>query len=683
MRAILVLCLLLAGTAATPGAGAAPPLPEQHVVRTFGPADGLAAGAVLAIVQDRRGYLWVETDGGTHRFDGLRFQRVDAELPELRPAVEDVSGPLPSLDELAGRDVLSRALDHEGTHWIGTDQGLLSLRRNPFTHFGRAEGLADDWVFTVYQDQTDALWVGGAGGLDRLASDASVTHYSAADGVPVGTLWPVGEDPQGRLLVSTAPRTLVYDATGFRESELPGGVSSILNASSGELWAGTHAQGLVRLGETRRFYTTRDGLAADAVYSLAEGADGEVWIGTSSGLSRFHDESLTSLGLGENLATDLISSLYADPRGNLWIGTLSSGLVLYRRGAFAAFSGDGGLDLFTVHQVVDDLRGSLWLSSNKGIYRVGVEALLSFADGEKPTLPFRVYTEADGLRFGDGSGGAQPVGLRDRTGRLWFCTAGGLVTLDPSATENDVAPPVVIEMVSVDGHRVEARSSLRLPPGTRRLQVDYAGFSFRAAGSTRFRYRLEGYDADWIEAGTERHAVYTNLAPGAYRFRVLAANDSGVWSDEGAVFALVQAPRLHQHRTFQAFCAVLVLLGAAGFHRLRLRSQLRRNRELTRLRDELLARSRDIAAKNAEIEALTLHISNDVEASITVLQDALERAERNAEQSLEPRGDGVLQREVAQMRSAAGEIDVLFDKLLHLADNSDNTSSRAQGREVK
>src|SRR6185436_12922223 len=126
-----------------------------------------------------------------------------------------------------------------------------------------------------------------------------------------------------------------------------------------------------------------------------------------------------------------------------------------------------------------------------------------------------------------------PAAWSDPDGRLWFATMGGAVSIDPARLEgNSLAPPVALEEALADEVRLPNGGQWRLPPGTRRLEMRYTALSLRDPDHVRFRYRLDGFDGDWVEAGPRRVAYYTNLAHGPYRFRVIAANEDGVWNEE-------------------------------------------------------------------------------------------------------------------------------------------------------
>jgi GGDEF domain-containing protein len=243
------------------------------------------------------------------------------------------------------------------------------------------------------------------------------------------------------------------------------------------------------------------------------------------------------------------------------------------------------------------------MSCNKGIFRIAKAELDAFDRGERRVLQCVAYGTRDGMRNRECNGANQPAGWRTADGRLWFPTIEGLVEIDPERlATNPMPPPVVVEQLVVDGATVAPRDGLELGPGTDSLELQYAGLSFGAPERMRFRYRLEGFDRDWVEAGTRRSAYYTRIPHGRYRFHVAAANEDGVWNEAGRTLAFRIRPRFHHTPAFYALSTAAVLAAVIGGHRLRLRGLRRREERLVGLVEQ---RTAELAEANRRLERLS------------------------------------------------------------------------------
>ena len=255
-------------------------------------------------------------------------------------------------------------------------------------------------------------------------------------------------------------------------------------------------------------------------------------------------------------------------------------------------------------RILEDAAGNFWMSCNRGIFRINRRDFDRYDRREIRAIPAVAYSRADGLRSPECNGGFQPAGWRSRDGRLWFPTIGGAAVVDPARLRvNTVAPPVALEALLVDGKPSPIGPEIRVPPGKRNLELHYTAPSFVAPERVAFRYRLDGLDPDWIEAGPRRVAYYTNLPSGRYTFRVTARNDSGIWAAQAASLAFVVEPRFYQTVWFLLLCAAAVGVAAEGAYVLRVHRLKARQKELESLVAE---RTRQLAEANQVLERLSL-----------------------------------------------------------------------------
>jgi len=467
--------------------------------------------------------------------------------------------------------------DHEGNLWLGTSNGLTRLKAQAFAAYTVADGLAHESPWTIFEDSRGELWIGTSGGLNRW-HDGGFDTYTTREGMAGSAVVSIAEDTStGRLWFGstdglTSYRDGRFQAYARREGLLNENVRAVLVDRRARLWVGT--VGGLHLFEGERFkpYTTAQGLAHNSILFMHEDASGALWIGTPNGLNRLRDEHFEVFNTKDGLGSNIVIGAHETGDGALWFGTLGGGLARFKDGRFKAITSTAGLADDTITRVLEDDAGNFWMGSTRGVLRVSLKDLNDYADERARSVTCVVYGKADGLPSIDCSGGTQPAGWRTRAGALWFPTAQGVAVIDPSRlARNEVAPPVVIENLVVDRAPVALAEGLRLPRGSRAVEIHFTALSFIDPSKVKFRYMLEGFDRDWVEAGARRDAFYTNLPPGSYRFRVLAANDDGVWSDGSAMLAFTLPPYFYQTRWFYLVAAMLTAASMWGVYQLRVR----------------------------------------------------------------------------------------------------------------
>lgn len=510
--------------------------------------------AIARLFRDHEGTVWVATTRGLGRI---------------------VNG---NVDRLARRSRVSGVLsifeDREGSMWFGTENaGLAVLRDQAFSTLSEEDGLTARAVRAIYQEPQGTVWIGtDGGGLDRVAqarAEAMATHPALSSDV-VLSVARTGEDlwvgtPNGLNRLRAGALRVFTIADGLPDDF----VRSLYTDADGSLWIGTR-NGLSHLvGGAFRNYSRMDGLGADLVGAMLRTRRGDLWVGTLGGLSRWDGGSgFKTLTTGDGLGSNAVTSMLEDGSGTLWIGTQGAGLSRLGGGRIVRVGAAGAGLPDTIFGMLEDGRGGLWLSSRRGVYAVRIVDLNRIADSGSGAVVPRVYGIADGMRISEASSGGHPAAWKMQDGSLWFATLDGAASVQPgSLAGNHVTPLTVLERVLLNEHPVDLGAllrgeELRVPPGERRLDVQYAGLSFVAPEAVRYRYRLVGFDKGWVDAGSRREAFYTNVPPGRYRFEVLSANNDGVWSTEPAGFRLRVAPTLFESWWFYGVLALAV--GALG-----------------------------------------------------------------------------------------------------------------------
>lgn len=518
---------------------------ENGRIRTYRKKDGLPGNRIAAIYQDREGVIWVSTDGGIARIEGQGIE------------------PLPANNFFAANLVLCFFEDREGDLWMGTDSGGLAvLRESKFFTYGTREGLSGEFTRCVFQDNKGTIWVGTDSGLDRF-HNGKFSAITAADCLSSNVVFSLSENARGDLLAGTPDGlniihngeiSVLTQADGLADNF----VRSIYKDRDGSVWVGTRA-GLTHIsGSNFKTYTTSDGLGGTLVGALLRDMNGTLWIGTQHGLSSFSRGKFRTYTTDDGLSSNIVTALEADTAGSLWIGTEQGGLNRMKDGHIFAYPAKLGLPA-VIYSILEGSTGDLWLSSPSGIFRVNKKALADFAAGRATTVNVTQYGTADGLAVTECTGGAHPEAWKMKDGSLWFATPKGVAVLTANRMKpNPLRPLVSIESAEIDGRTYAPASLGNIPAGRSRFSFTYAGLSFVSPHKVRYRYKLVGFDRNWIDAGTRRVAYYTNIPPGSYRFRVMACNNDGVWNRQGASLVFHLEPHFYQTRWFD----LLVLLAA-------------------------------------------------------------------------------------------------------------------------
>ncbi|HWF46145.1 MAG TPA: two-component regulator propeller domain-containing protein [Bryobacteraceae bacterium] len=539
--------------------------------------DGLSSNAIWSLYEDSRGTLWVGTiDGGLSRLNNGKF------------STYTVKDGLPVDRVLAFRE------DKEGDLWVGTGgAGLIRLKNGLFTTFTTREGLSDNVVLPVYEDRQGAIWLGTNGGGLNCLKDGRITKYTMRDGLRDNVVFSIAEDKEGSLWVATRGGLNRFRAgrfTLFTTSDgLPSNiVLSLYQSSEGVLWAGSRG-GLSRFdGKRFKTYTTADGLSNNYVTSVYEDTGKKLWIGTGGGgLNKFEKGRFSTYSTKNGLSSDAVKTINGDADGTLWIGTSGGGLDRFKDGKFTAYTTRDGLFDDELFQILSDRYGYLWMSSNKGIARIPKSQLQAFAEGRRSSISPTVYGTSDGLKNKECNGGFQPAGWRARDGRLLFPTMRGLAVVDPGLVEtNALAPAVIVERATIDGTRFDPGKPILAKPGKGQLEFAFTALSLVASDKIRFKYKLEGFDKDWVDAGQRRIAFYTNISPGEYRFRVIASNNDGVWNTAGASVPVDLSPHFYQTPFFIALCIALLAGLSFAIYRLRINHLVANEKRLLLLVNE-------------------------------------------------------------------------------------------------
>ncbi|HYK88178.1 MAG TPA: response regulator, partial [Acidobacteriota bacterium] len=395
------------------------------------------------------------------------------------------------------------------------------------------------------------------------------------------------EDQLGNLWIGTNGGVSLFRNGKFRTWNTKDGLSHdlvrvVYEDRSGNLWIGTRSGGL-NLFKDGKFtvYRTEDGLSDNAVRNVYQDRKGNLWIATGGGLNLFTNGKFKAYTVEDGLSNNAVYAIFEDTEGTLWLGTYGGGLNRFKYGKFTRYTTKEGLFDDVVYQILGDDLGHLWMTCNNGIFRNSILELNDFAEGKIKTINSVYYGTADGMANSECNGSSQPAGSRAHDGTLMFPTMGGVALVNPAELKpNNLPPSVILEEVLVDGQPIDFSGRVEVPPGKGELEFQYTALSFLSPSKVRFKYKLEGYDTDWINAGTRRVAYYTNIPPRKYRFAVQACNNDGVWNTTGAALELYLTPHFYQAWWFYTLCALALTGASAGIYRFRVGQLRKREQQL-------------------------------------------------------------------------------------------------------
>jgi signal transduction histidine kinase/ligand-binding sensor domain-containing protein len=533
--------------------------------------------------------------------------------------------------------------DRDGGLWVGVaDDGMTIAREPSFARidrlrhhwrpgagngFGTAQGMSGTYATAMFEDRDGNFWVGTNGGIDRFRAPKLVwrdeAHFIDMSLAPASdqSLW-LGHWDLGLLRLDGEKLRSVNDKARDRQH--------LHVASDGTVWMGER-QGLWDVGAAAKTPLPWPPAAAPvlAAQAVFKDRDGGLWASlVREGLFRLHDGVWTRNGGLSGLPEPYPLVMVGEPTGRMWLGYAKSRVAMVEAGQVRAFGpeqglrignvqalyaagnrllagGDDGIARWTpagfvsllgqgdepflgISAIVEGPDDALWLNGTAGISRLPFAELQHAERDPAHRMAFQRFDHLDGLLGVATQARPLPSATRDGKGRLWFSTGRGLFSIDPKTLTRNLRPPAVeIRALQTEGQRLAPVPGERLPPGTTRLSVDYTAISLSIPERVRFRVRLDGVDTDWQDAGTRREAFYTNLGPGDYRFRVIAANEDGVWNEEGASLAFTIAPAFHQTTWFHALVALACAAALWGLYRLRLQHVA------ARLRTRLEARAQE------------------------------------------------------------------------------------------
>jgi ligand-binding sensor domain-containing protein/signal transduction histidine kinase len=576
-------------------------------------------GYVNDFLEDHEGNVWMGSSSGLYRFNS-QFEKPDQN------------------EEVGNHIIQSLFSDREKNIWAGTYRvGLSRLNQSKFLLFGELEGLQNEVVNVTYWDSTQH-WVGTDMGLIKV-ENGEIESFMLDQRSDGNRIRDILRDSKGRLWICTYNGLVHFDGEQVvQKYAVKDGLSSnnirrIVEDHQGNLWVGT-ANGLNRIESGKiTNYDAESGLRDSFIMSLFVDNQGKLWVGTNGGGSYVYNgdyfEPVTSL----QGSRDIVFNFTQDENGAIWIST-NRGVLYHQDSTTYNITAKEGIVSNNIFQVILEEPGLAWLTSDRGIMRVSREDALNLIKGESEVLRnVRLFDRADGLRTGQITAASNADTNAD--GQIWFCTIKGVAAINgKNIPTNDLRAITKVTRVLTEDERFQGSEEILLPAGNRTLEVHYSGLSFSAPEKVKYKYKLENFDPDWVDAGSRRTAYYTNLPPGEYEFQVLAANNDGLWSEAPATIQLVQQAYFYQETWFLVLLVVLLIAFGAFLYYLRAMGLSRRNYQLARMvqertrdlqyqKEDILFKSEELNQLNTVKDKLLSVISHDLRGPIAAISGLL------------------------------------------------------------
>ncbi|WP_346356215.1 two-component regulator propeller domain-containing protein [Azotosporobacter soli] len=556
---------------------------------------GLPQPHITALTEDRAGRLWLGTNRGLIEYQraarlfvqynqdseqsgNLSSEMITALLPaadgRLRLATEGgliffdpkeelfrtIQEAAQSTNSRSNNYIAAMLEDDRQILWLATHgNGIEKIRQNPFVWYGRSASpafqLSDNHVRSILTAPDGTLWIGTQNGLNHIDQAKNLVHsffhqQGNASSLPHSQVNAIAQDSRGTLWFGTpaglsrlqsdgAFATLLHDPSVYN-TLTHNNISTLYPDPSGKLWIGTMGGGLTLYDPASGLFTPYrynlhdpNSLSNNYVQSLTLDRRGILWVGTSDGLNRFDRSREEFIRYKHDyrdpnsLSNSNITAIHEDKLGNLWIATWGGGLNRYdpAKDGFIAYQQKDGLSSNILLGLLEDQQGDLWLSSDRGLTKF-----------DPANNTYHIFTVSDGLQGNEFNLGAY---RQSQNGDLYFGGQNGLNRFSPETIlEKKFTPKVILTRFKVFDHEIPLALSstdpvkIHLSYKDNYFSLEYAAIDYMSPEKIKYAYRLDGFDSDWVDAGTRRFASYTNLDGGSYTFRVKATDSDGVWTEE-------------------------------------------------------------------------------------------------------------------------------------------------------
>ncbi len=539
--------------------------------------------------------------------------------------------------------------DKIGNIWVAQRNGLVQLKPRLIKAYNKNIST----VYSLMKDSEDKIWATQNhlavfqlrdGIFDKVSDKIGIPYprpsyslYASVDGV----LW-IGSKNGVFRWDKTKQATLVQPPISENDSThyIPqmSDVKGIQEDAAGNLWFGGKT-GIHRLDKNNKWHYIGeiDGNDITGVRLIYITRDSTIWFGTNgNGLLSLKDGQLHQIDKKQGLSSNIIRSIYEDEKNILWVGTEGWGLNRIKRSTtgdkiahITIYNKRNGLFDNTIHQILEDDQGRLWMNSNRGIFWVDREELNAFANGKISNVYSFFYGEQDGLPGREGNGGIQPAGFKTEKGEIWFPMMGGIASINPAKVQTSQLNIFVEEIQVSDSTWYVGNAKEKIfPKGQRDFQIRYAALDYSTSpANIRYRYKLEGYKEEWIETENRKEAIFNNLSPGTYTFKVMA-NNGGGWLKNEASLQIILPHFFYETYWFYGLVVLLFAFIIYTGVNWRIRILKQKGKELEKqvvLRTQDLIREKEETERQKEIATEALETIEKQAAELKELDQAKSR----------------------------------------------------------